>query len=326
MKFRTEITLPIFDNRISYDDSILTLGSCFADAIGSRLLQSKFNILVNRTGILYHPIPMMRLVDMIVKGEDLPERAMVFHDEKWHSFFHHGKFSDPVKENLVENIQQAHLQTRQALGEARWLILTFGTSFSFVHKTLNLTVANCHKIPSGEFERRRSSTKEIIQTMSGPLDQLLQHNPKLNIILTVSPIRHIRDGLHQNQLSKSTLLLAAEALCQHDRISYFPSYEIVMDDLRDYRYYREDLIHLTDFATQYIWEKFKSVLIKPKAAELMIEIQKITDARKHRITDPTSVQSQKFGQQQLESIRFLQKRQPGLNFEEELAYFSNLTV
>ena len=289
MKFRTEIQIPHSPDSINYQKQILSIGSCFAERMGERLKDMKFQTLVNPLGIFYNPISISKILQKSIQGENELEPEYADHLEEWFSFDLHGRFRKAEKEAFLNQTQKAMNQLNQYLIDTDWLILTFGTAFVFRKKSDGQIVANCHKFPGSLFSRDLLKVEEITQSLQKVFDSLLSKNPQLQIILTVSPIRHIRDGLSQNNLSKSVLRVVCNQLANHyPAVSYFPSYEIMLDDLRDYRFYKDDFIHPTSFAEDYIWEKFVETYFSEKTQQLMVRWEKICRDLDHRPLNPDS--------------------------------------
>ena len=252
MKLQTIVDIPASPWKIGYEDKILLLGSCFSDEIGEQMTQRGLQVTCNPFGTLYNPLSISQALQMTA----VPE--LVVHDGLWHSMAHHGSFSRSTKEE-AEQAVLASIETMQmALQEATVVIVTFGTAW--VYEMNGEIVGNCHKLPESSFTRRRLTVEEI-ETAWRPI--LEQYSDK-HWLFTVSPIRHIKDGLHENQLSKATLLMAVEQLGD-----YFPSYEIVLDELRDYRFYADDLVHPSSLAVQYVWERFIDTFCTPQTRNEM---------------------------------------------------------
>lgn len=244
--------------QIGHERPILLLGSCFSDEVGQRLIRAGFDVLCNPFGTLYNPLSIASCLSRTVEKEQIVDEYLVYHEGLWHSWLHHGRFSHPDKQTALDMANQSIAQTHEFLQRQPVLILTFGTAWAFRlvndragEAVRGQVVANCHKLPASYFERFRLGIDEIVGLWKPMLQGL-----GLDTILTVSPIRHLADGAHGNQLSKSTLLLATENLVS-DHVDYFPSYEIVMDQLRDYRFYARDLCHPSDVAVDIIWEAFQ---------------------------------------------------------------------
>lgn len=245
MKLQTTIDIRPSGWQIGYEDKILMLGSCFSDEIGAQMAQRNLHVTCNPFGTLYNPLSIAKAINykLQISNYKLP---LVPHDGLWHSMAHHGSFSRATKEETEQAVNQSIETMQKALDESTVVIVTFGTAW--VYEMDGLIVANCHKMPDSWFTRRRLTVEEIVAAWQ----PVIARYPDKHWLFTVSPIRHIKDGLHENQLSKATLLMAVEQLSS----SYFPSYEILMDELRDYRFYADDLVHPSSLAVQYIWERF----------------------------------------------------------------------
>ena len=263
VKLQTIVDIKPSTWKIGYEDRILMVGSCFSDEIGAQMQQRYLNVTCNPFGTLYNPLSIAQALTMT----EMPE--LVEHEGLWHSMAHHGSFSRANKNEAIEAVRASIDTMQKAIEEATIVIVTFGTSWVYewntdrftdrIQNTDQITIANCHKLPESCFTRRRLSVEEIVEAWK----PILERYSDKKWLFTVSPIRHIKDGLHENQLSKATLLQAVEQLRNTeyrlqntDRISYFPSYEIMLDELRDYRFYADDLVHPSSLAVNYIWERF----------------------------------------------------------------------
>jgi hypothetical protein len=256
--FRTVIHLPNAPFLLDYSDGFVAYGSCFAENMSDKLKWFRFNIIANSHGIIFNPFSVanaMRdvLSNRIYKLDDLVQVGEIFH-----SMNHHGKFSSVDASEVVQAINENITEMRIALKRAKVLLITFGTAWYYQYKRNNSIVANCHKIPGTEFDKRLANHHDISNDWSPLIQDLLAFNPDLQIVFTVSPVRHLRDGFHENQLSKANLLIAVNNLVSAFKgVHYFPAYELMMDDLRDYRFCNEDMVHPSSEAVNYIWEKFK---------------------------------------------------------------------
>lgn len=265
MKLQTIVDIAPSKWQIGYEDKILLVGSCFADSIGQMMQQRALQVTCNPFGTLYNPLSIAQALQMT----EMP--PLVEHDGLWHSMAHHGSLSRADKHEAEQAVSDSIQTMQTALNEATVVIVTFGTAWGYEmsnqHSAIsNQIVGNCHKIPAEQFSRRRLSTDEILQTWQ----PLIARYPDKHWLFTVSPIRHVKDGLHENQLSKATLLQAVEAISgQPSAVSYFPSYEIMLDELRDYRFYAEDLVHPSPVAVQYIWERFIEAYCTPQTRNEM---------------------------------------------------------
>lgn len=254
----TPVQVPPLPLRLDLDCGIVALGSCFADEIGSRLLLGGFNVELNPFGTLYNPASIATALERIIDCRELTGTDLVQHEGLWHSWLHHGSFSRPTTTETLDTCNSRMLKAHEALRSARLLMITFGTAW--VYETGGNIVGNCHKLPATMFTRRRMTVEEIVAMWSPLLTKITAFNPKISIMFTVSPIRHMADGAHGNQLSKATLLLAVDELCSAHRAgsaTYFPSYEIVLDELRDYRFFGPDMAHPTPLAIDVVYDRFQ---------------------------------------------------------------------
>ncbi len=256
MKLQTIVDIAPSPWKIGFEDNILMLGSCFADSMGEQMMQRGLNVTSNPFGTLYNPLSIANAINLQSSISNLP---LVYHEGLWHSMAHHGSFSRADKTEAEQAVADSITTMQHALEEATVIIVTFGTAW--VYEMNGQIVGNCHKLPENTFTRRRLSVEEIVAAWK----PLLERYADKKWLFTVSPIRHIKDGLHENQLSKATLLQAIEELTP----SYFPSYEIMLDELRDYRFYADDLVHPSSLAIQYIWERFVQTFCTPQTRNEM---------------------------------------------------------
>lgn len=252
----TSVPVPRMPFKIDFATGIVCLGSCFADEIGKRLLDGDFHVELNPFGTLYNPASIASALHRLIEDRPIEMCDLVKHEGYWHSWHHHGSFSrSTAAATLVACNSRLH-RAHQALGNASLLMITFGSAWVFEHQ--GQVVANCHKVPQQEFVRRRLTVDDIVSLWHPLLDELQALYPQLHVLFTVSPIRHLADGLHGNQLSKSTLLLAIDELVtHHSSLVYYPAYELVLDELRDYRYFGPDMCHPSDLAVEIVWEHFQ---------------------------------------------------------------------
>lgn len=322
LKFRTKIDIPSPDFQINYQYPILSVGSCFADEIGQRLQNMHYQVALNPFGVLYNPISIRNSVALLLNEYKFVEEDLFFHNGLWHSFQHHSSFSRVDKEACLLYINTALSNARKSLEETKVLILTFGTAWIYELEETGKVVSNCHKLPANNFERKRLTVDDILDSFGGLLEYLKIRLPDLQIIMTVSPVRHLKDGFAGNQMSKATLLLAVQELSEQlDYVHYFPAYEIMMDDLRDYRFYKEDLVHPNKMAVDYIWEEFSANFLSEKEEELRKKIAQLQRALAHRPFNPASTEHQKFVQKQLSTIKQLQKQAPYLDLDKTAIHF-----
>ncbi len=320
MKLLTEVALPDYPFGVNHQTGILMMGSCFTENIGRLLERYLFPVCINPFGVTYNPLSVKKSLEALMHKEAYEEEDLDLHNELWFSFDHDTGFSDPERTGALERINRTFKAAKEILKKADLLVLTWGTSWVYRYNQTGEVVCNCHKIPAGEFTRTRLSPREIIAAYELLLPELFSFNRKLKILHTVSPVRHWKDGAHGNQLSKAALLLAGDALERHfpEHFFYFPSYEIVMDELRDYRFYAGDLLHTSDQATRYIWEKFQDALMGKATGEIIGEVEALRKMTEHRPlssgggTDP---RLQELFQQKLGQVR---EKYPNLDWEKLL--------
>lgn len=296
-QFRIIVEVPSFPWKTGYTLKNMFLGSCFTENIGGIMQSLEFDTDINPFGILYNPVSIARGLERLLSGKLYTPEELFQHNGLWHSFMHHGRFSgkDPVM--TLHGINQRLHQSSQYLLKADFLIITLGTAWIYEFRHSGEVVANCHKVPSQEFRRFRLTIGEVTDGLKQALELLFQNNPKIRVIFTVSPIRHTNDGAVENQRSKATLLLAADALVRGfgpDRCAYFPSYELVMDELRDYRFYAADMVHLSDVAIQFIWERFTYAFTDSESKAIMGRIEAINRAIAHKPFNPETTEHLRF--------------------------------
>ncbi len=324
MEFRTIVEITKQEPTITYADKIMMFGSCFAENIGEKLLKSKFQTTINPFGILYNPESVRISLERILEKKPFIENELFEHEGVWKSFSHHSRFAELTSEAFIENANKKLKETAGFLQTAGFLMITFGTAWIYRLKESGEVVSNCHKLPGTLFVREKLTPKSIVETYAGLIRRLLQVRPAMKIIFTVSPIRHKKDGMHENQLSKAVLLLAIEQLQRlfPSCILYFPAYEIVLDELRDYRFYAEDMIHPDKTAIRYIWERFSNCFFSGETQKQLSEIEKIIAAAQHRPFNPQSKAFQDFIQKNIKSLSEIEKKYPNLDFMEEWEYFN----
>ena len=283
MKFRTEIPVPKYPFEISFDSQMLFLGSCFSEHVSEYFTEREFSTLANPFGILFNPLSIALALDLMTGKQQLTEQYFTFFDEKWVSFAHHGKFSNPGRVLFDTAVHQSVKTGGEFLKNTDILFVTFGTSYYYYHKEKKLVVANCHKVPAAAFEKRRASITDICNAFLPFFEWRKTYRPDMKVVFTVSPVRHLGDGFHENQLSKAILHLAIEKLQETYRnVYYFPSYEIFMDDLRDYRFYDKDLCHPSPQGVEYVKELVASTFFTDATKLKINEIEKVLRCKGHR--------------------------------------------
>ncbi len=323
MEFVLPINIPPLKKQISYREGLFLVGSCFTEHIGDFLKDLKFPVLQNPHGIVFDPWSVSRNLLSYVDNRRYSEADLTFFHEMWHSWNHHSCFSDISQEDCLRRINAAQEKAHDFLGSARWLFITLGTSYSYRLAENNQPVANCHRAPAQMFTKHMMTIEEIHVELDNCIHQLKRFNDKLELIFTVSPVRHIRDGVVNNNRSKARLIEVVHHLVnKFDGIHYFPAYELMIDILRDHRFYDLDMVHPNYQATSYILERFAEFAIDWPSRELMEEIKKIKIARGHRAFQPDTQAHRNFLKSHAEKVMHLMSQYPFLDLEEELAYFS----
>ncbi len=322
-KFRTNIKLNAPVQAITHHSRILCMGSCFTTNIGGCLQRDKFYTAINPFGIIYNPASISKSIKYIINDYALMQQDIFFHEGKWNSFDHHGSYSNSDKAACLKTINKEINTSHQLVKDLDFLIITLGTAHYYYHQPTKQIVANCHRLPTQEFVRKRLSLTEITGTLMPAIEQLKRVNKKLQVILTVSPVRYLRDGLVESNRSKAALLLAADQMSSLlSYVSYFPAYELVMDDLRDYRFFKEDMAHPTQVAIDYVYEKFQQQYFSIKSTALLKDLRKLASARQHRPIDLLSEEHRRFREQHVGLARKLAAENPDLDFKEDLDFFS----
>ncbi|NHM05666.1 GSCFA domain-containing protein [Flavobacterium sp. CYK-4] len=319
MQFTTPV--PISKNvfPIDYDSKIVSLGSCFAVNMAAKLDYYKFQNTVNPFGILFHPLAIGELLRRAVQEDFYTESDLFFHNERWHCFDAHSDLSTIDAGALLQNLNQKLTDLKKQLESTTLIIITYGTAWVYREKSSQKIVANCHKLPQTHFEKQLLSIDQIEKAIADTLGFLAQINPKAAVTFTVSPVRHLKDGFVKNQRSKAHLIAAIheQLVTNHQQlamVNYFPSYEIMMDELRDYRFYDTDMIHPNATAIDYIWERFVVAYIDPKALPTMEAVCQIQKAMAHRPFNADSESHRKFLQQLQVQKSTLQNQFPHLQF------------
>jgi hypothetical protein len=323
MEFRLPFTPKPFLQKIEHQHNLFLAGSCFTEQIGSKLTNYKFNTIENPNGILFNPISISENIISYINQKEFAEDDLFLHNEIWGSWNHHTRFSDVNKSIALEKINQSQKAAHYFLKKADWMIITLGSSYVYELEN-NRVVANCHKVPTDKFNKKLLSTLEVESAMGEMIEELILFNPNIKIIFTISPVRHLRDGFVENNRSKANLITAVhELVAAFENCFYFPSYELVIDDLRDYRFYAEDMVHPNYQATQYVWEKFTTACIDEKSLLIMKEIGIINAAKNHRPFNPTSNQHLQFLKTNLEKTLQLQHSNTYIDLAAEVDFFES---
>ena len=323
MNFHLEFFPKLFASSIRHVDKILLIGSCFTENIGSKLKQFKFSVLENPNGILFNPVSIAKSVEGYIENKQYTAAELFYQNECWNSWEHHSRFSHPDPDACLQGINQSQDAAHRFLKTADWVMITLGSAFVYELENRGV-VANCHKVPTDKFAKKLLKVAEVANSLQQMLDKLLVFNPHLKIIFTISPVRHLRDGFVENNRSKSALVQAVhEVIGEQQNLFYFPAYELMLDDLRDYRFYAEDMVHPNYAATNYVWEKFVATCIDESSQKLMKEINVINAARSHKPFNPTSEQHKKFLKVHLQKVDALNQQFPYINFDVERQYFES---
>jgi GSCFA family len=328
MLFRSEFTPKPFATKMKHTDKLLLVGSCFTEQIGKKLAAHKFNVLENPNGILFNPISIAKAVMRYAEGKLFTEDELFYYNELWASREHHTQFSSIDKNKALKKINTSQQLAFDFIKNADWILLTLGSAFVYEWKEIETNdyknvAANCHKIPTDKFNRRLTSAAEIKTILQKMETAIKQINPKVKFIYTISPVRHLREGFVENNRSKATLIQAVHELTNDKNVFYFPAYELVIDDLRDYRFFTEDFAHPNYTATNYVWKKFVPTVIEEPSQLLMEKINEINAAMTHKPFNPNSEGHKKFMASVLKKIETLQLNYPYLSLTNEINHFSH---
>jgi hypothetical protein len=298
------------------------IGSCFANEIGQKMAEGKMNVMINPSGTVYNPISVMNTIMLLIDGNHLSEKDLFFHNGHYLSFMHYTSFNSPDKKIILGRINDSIDSGHEFLKKAEYLFISFGTASIYRHTESATLVSNCHKMPDSLFSKELLPVDKIVSEWTRLLDTLSGFNKTLRVVFTVSPVRHWKDGAHGNQLSKSTLFLAVEQLLNHPSVeAYFPAYEMLIDDLRDYRFYAGDMLHPSQTAIEYIWENFTSAFFEQADLQTWSETEAITKAMKHRFISDSAKARKDFAGVMLAKIEALNSKNPDLDLASEKSYF-----
>ncbi len=316
---QTIVPLEKASNPIDYNSQLLLLGSCFVENIGKKLEYFKFQSAQNPLGILFHPIALERLVERALNQQQYQADEVFERDGFWYCFDAHSEIRGESNAELLERLNGALMQTAEQLIRGSYIIITLGTAWVYEHRATNTIVANCHKVPQKEFSKKLLSANRIQSSLENIINRVRAVNPEVQFIFTVSPVRHLKDGFVENQRSKANLITAIHQMLSFQNgsknIDYFPAYEIMMDELRDYRFFEKDMVHPNALAIDYVWEKFKSTWINQKAYALMDEVEQIQKGLLHRPFNPESEAHAKFQNALEEKIAYLREKLPFIKFQ-----------
>ncbi|MDQ6527636.1 GSCFA domain-containing protein [Flavobacterium sp. LHD-85] len=319
MQFRTQIPISKSNNPIDYNSKVLSVGSCFAENMAEKFDYFKFQNETNPFGIIFNPVSIEKLFCRISRQELFGEKDVFFYNERWHSYEVHSDLSNSDRQELLETLNKAVTETYKQLKEATHIIITLGTSWIYRNLEKDEIVANCHKVPQKQFSKELLSVEIIQKSIQNTIEAIQALNPNINFIFTISPVRHIKDGFVENQLSKSHLFTALhQVLKTHNSKlithNYFPSYEIMMDELRDYRFYNEDMLHPNQTAIDYIWKLFSENYVSEESVSVMKEVDEIQKSLRHRSFNPESDQHKKFLVNLQQKMKNVEEKWPHIVF------------
>ncbi len=317
MKFRTNIPPDEIQKPkvlINYQSNIGLIGSCFVKNMAKKLSYYKFSNWFNPHGILFNPIAIEKSLSDIVRQKIYTDKELFYHDERWHSWHHHSDFSHPSISKTLSKINTSIEQSGKVLKNSSYLIFTLGTAWVYHHIETDQIVANCHKVPQKMFVKKILSAEEIAESLQNTIDLIRKSNARSTIMLTVSPVRHIKDGVLADNQSKAHLLTAIHKIASNNNdVYYFPSYEIVLDDLRDYRFFETDMVHPNQTAIDYVWGIFKDIWIDAKSFPLMEQVEQIQKGLQHKSFNPDSEKHQAFLSKLTQQVEQLYKKH-GIRF------------
>jgi len=328
MKFHYEFDIKKLPQPITHKDKLFLIGSCFTENIGEKLKRSGFTIMENPNGILFNPVSVAEAITGYIENIKVTEDELFYLNEGWHSWKHHSRFSNVTAQGVIEKINEYTGKAHQFLRETDHIMITLGSAWVYnlteqaANAKIGSVAANNHKAPSNWFSRKLLMLEDVLKVLDNVIHRLFHFNPGIKIIFTISPVRHLREGVIENNRSKAVLIQAVHHLVdKFEGLYYFPAYELVIDDLRDYRFYAEDLVHPNYFATQYVWEKFVDACMNEKTRSLIKEVHSIQLAYQHKPFNEASEQHQKFLYSYYEKTRDLMEQHPYLDLNKELNFF-----
>ncbi len=317
--FFCHVDIPESGFEIEPEHKVLCIGSCFSDHIGHFFEKNKFNCLTNPLGIVYNPVSIFKLLESAIADQSASHsHLLVNHNDLWHSLMHHGRFSQPDRDVLIRKIDNAASKTRECLLGANYLFITLGSAHAFIHKENGSIVTNCHKIESPLFEKILIGQSQIKTSLDQLYELTIKLNPTLRFVITVSPVRYLRDGLIENNKSKARLIAAAHDFCNtHHEAFYFPAYEIVIDELRDYRFFKDDRAHPTDEAVSYVLSKFTQTMLSNVSRQKVKIMSDLNKSLEHRPHHSKSLEYYRFLKQVLEKMDNISNEFPDIKFAKE---------
>lgn len=326
MDFRTTINIPESDVKMDHSHVSMLFGSCFSTHIGTKLQQHKFQVDINPFGIMYNPFSIAQGINRLLKRRAYTEEELVYHQGLYHSLMHHGHFSSPDKEATLEMINKRFTEAADTIQQADFMLVTLGTAYVYWKLDSGEIAGNCHKLPENNFHRALLTDEDIMSEWSDVIDELIEINPRMKVIFTVSPVRHWKDGARQNLLSKSSLHLAIDKLEERypENVTYFPAFEIMLDELRDYRFYDSDMLHPSAVAIDYIWERFSDTYFSDKTKAINKEWIKIRKALEHRPIHPENEHYQFFLENTKEKLEGFSRNHPHISCQEEIELIQSI--
>jgi hypothetical protein len=284
MEFRKKIKIENAGNEIGYHSELLSVGSCFSDNIGRKLAERKFSILQNPQGVIFNPVALANLFEPFTSDE------IFIKNQQAYSWMNHSNIMEMDENLMMDRIQHVKENTTKYLSKASHVFVTFGSAWGYKHCELNRVIANCHKMPQSDFSKELSSVSEIVSTWT----DIIAKHPNINWIFTVSPVRHWKDGVRENNVSKGVLHQSIHQLLELPNVNYFSAYELVMDELRDYRFFKKDMLHPNDLAVDYVWERFCDTYFSDKTQQVISEVEKLNRMISHKVMNVDSDESKLF--------------------------------
>lgn len=325
MNFFLPFSITALAQKIQYNDKIMMIGSCFSTEIGALLASYKFRVFQNPTGIVYHPLVISEVIERCIRNKKFEKDELFENNGLYHSWLHHSDFSGMDKELTIQRMNDQLECAHDFLKTSHYLIITPATAFGYYQKGMDMIVANCHKMPGTLFEKKLSEEVSIYKGLCSIIERVRTFNPGVRIIFTISPVKHYRDGIVENTISKAHVISAVhKAIHEMTDVSYFPSYEILNDELRDYRFFKKDFAHPNETAVSYIFQRFAEFAMDENTRRLMKRVGEITSAFQHQLLFPHSENSKVFASKQLKKIYELKTAFSFLNFEKEIRHFEML--
>ena len=314
MDFRTIVPISKATESITYYTSIVSLGSCFAVNMAQKFAYYKFPITVNPFGVLFHPLAIENILQHTIENSPYTAEDFFLHNELWHSFDFHSDMSQPSLKEAIQQANSQQIQLQQVLQEASFCFITLGTAWVYIYNSTDTIVANCHKLPSQHFSKRLLSVEEITESLSHITALLKQFNPSITVVFIISPVRHIKDGFFENQVSKYQLFTALYPFITDSKSLYFPAYELLLDELRDYRFYANDMVHPSEMAINYIWERLVATYIETATQADMKQVDSIQKGLSHRPFNPETESHQQFLAQLQQKMEAFTMKYPHIRF------------